>query len=73
MGLVGPWGVYPPVFGARVRKILEEQRIGVIRKMKECASDLKAGGPRMGIERKERENVGAPTFLEGYTPLFLRK
>jgi hypothetical protein len=27
----------------------------------------------VGIERKERENVGAPTFLRVYTPLFLRK
>ena len=37
--LVGPRRPYPRVFGQRVRKVLEGQRIGVIRKMKECAND----------------------------------
>ena len=36
--VTGAGGV-PPVFGARVRKMLEEQRIDMIRKMKECAND----------------------------------
>jgi len=39
VGLVGPEGGVPPVFEARVRKILEGWEIGWIRKMKECASD----------------------------------
>ena len=39
VGLVGPEGGLPPVFGARVRKVLEGQEIGRIRKMKECAND----------------------------------
>ena len=52
----------PPVFWERVRKAQGRQEIGVLRKMKECANNRKERESRLGIERRERENVGAPTF-----------
>ena len=39
LGEIGmTWRGYPPVFCARVRILLKMQRIGVIRKLKECTS-----------------------------------